>query len=273
MITVNGMASDVVPATDRGLAYGDGVFRTLAVRGGRPVLWARQYAKLATDCARLRIACPSAELLHEDVVTTAGLESDAAVKIIVTRGAGERGYRVPHEARPNRIVLSSPLPAYPDAYRNDGIAAMLCETRLGTQPALAGVKHLNRLENVLARAEWGDDAHAEGIVRDQEGRIIGGTMSNVFIVEGDVLVTPDLARCGVAGLTRDLVIERCAAQNVRCAIEAIPLERLLQADETFVANSLIGVWPVRSLGGRRLRTGPMSRRVGVWVYEAQSAAD
>ncbi|MGE5523982.1 MAG: aminodeoxychorismate lyase [Rhodospirillaceae bacterium] len=265
MIRVNGMASDVVPATDRGLAYGDGVFRTLAVRAGRVVHWDRQYAKLASDCARLGIACPPSEILLEDVDAVTAAQRDAAVKIIVTRGTSERGYRIPPNPHVNRVVIASPLPAYPEGHASQGVAAYLCETRLGSQSALAGVKHLNRLENVLARAEWSTDAYAEGILRDVEGNVVGGTMTNLFLIEAGRLVTPELTRCGVAGMTRDLVLERAARDGVGCNIETISLERLLAADEAFVVNSLIGIWPLRAIGNVALRTGSMAQRVRAWL--------
>jgi 4-amino-4-deoxychorismate lyase len=270
VIRVNGMASDVVPATDRGLAYGDGVFRTLAVRAGLPVLWRRQYAKLASDCARLGISCPSADKLRDDVAAVTANQVSAAVKIIITRGNGERGYRVPEAPHPNRVVLASALPAYPDTYASQGIAAHLCQTRLGTQTALAGVKHLNRLENVLARSEWEGNAYAEGILLDVNGNVIGGTMTNLFMVERGRLITPQLESCGVAGVTRELLLERAAADGIPFSTVAITLDRLMAADETFVVNSLIGAWAVRSIGDKAMRTGTMIHRIRAWLDECRT---
>lgn len=271
MIRVNGIACDVVPATDRGLAYGDGVFRTLLVRGGRPLRWERQYAKLAADSTRLGIVCPGAETLREDVLAAAADQGEAVVKIIVTRGPGERGYRIPAAARPTRIVISAPRPAYSRHDARAGVAVRVCTTRLGTQTALAGVKHLNRLENVLARSEWSTDAVAEGIMRDELGNVICGTMTNLFIVEGDALCTPDLGHCGVAGVTRELILERAASEGLARKVEAVPLERLLAADEVFLVNSVIGVWPVRAVGDKPLRVGGIARRMRAWLDEADAS--
>lgn len=271
VIRVNGMAGDVVPATDRGLAYGDGVFRTLVVRGGRPLRWARHYAKLAADAARLGIACPGTEALLEDVLAVSAEQGEHVVKLIVTRGPGERGYRIPAAARPTRIVMSAPLPTYPGHDPGAGVSVRLCATRLGTQTALAGVKHLNRLENVLARSEWSGDAFAEGLMRDERGDVICGTMSNLFIVEGEALCTPHLGHCGVAGLTRELILERAAREGITCNVEAVPLERLLAADEVFLANSVIGVWPVRAVDDESLSAGGTARRVRAWLDEADAS--
>lgn len=271
MIRVNGMASEVVPATDRGLAYGDGVFRTLAVRGGRAVHWYRHYAKLASDCARLGIACPAPEVVLADVHGVVEQGSDAAVKVIVTRGPGERGYPPPEPARPNRIVMSSPLPAYPEAHTRAGIDACLCRLRLGTQPALAGIKHLNRLENVLARAEWKGTAYAEGLLCDAQGHVVGGTMTNLFIVEEGRLYTPSVAHCGVAGVTRELILERGPAEGVPVETATIGLERLMACDEAFLVNSLIGAWRLRTVAGRAMREIGMTARIRAWLVDETGA--
>jgi 4-amino-4-deoxychorismate lyase len=132
---------------------------------------------------------------------------------------------------------------------------------LGTQTALAGIKHLNRLENVLARSEWDGDAYAEGLVCDEGGLAISGTMSNLFIFEDQRLCTPDLGRCGVAGLTRELVLEQAGRDGVPCSVEDLPLERVLSADEVFFVNSLIGVWPVRMLADRTYAPALRAREV------------
>lgn len=262
------MASDVVPADDRGLAYGDGVFRTLAVREGRPVHWDRQYAKLTSDCARLAIPGPDAGTLHEDVLAVAAEHRDAAVKIIITRGSGERGYRPPSRPRPNRIVIGSPLPVHPAERIAAGVAVYVCRTRFATQPLLAGVKHLNRLENVLAHAEWSTDDYAEGLIGDEGGNIVSGTMTNLFIVEAGCLRTPELTRCGVAGVTRELVMERAAAAGVACEVAELSLERIKQADEVLLTNSLIGVWRVRSIAGADARECGMAQRLRTWLDES-----
>lgn len=265
MILVNGVACDTVDALDRGLAYGDGVFRTLAIRAARPQCWQRHYRKLAGDCAVLGIPCPAPGLLRAELAELAREGADCAAKIIVTRGAGTRGYAVPAEVRPIRIVISSALPQHPPRYAESGVALHLCRLRLGHQPALAGIKHLNRLENVLARTEANDASCAEGLLLDFAGNVIGGTMANVFIAERGGLATPDLGRCGVAGATRERVIEYARAAGIACRIENIGIERLLSADEVFLVNSLIGVWQVRELQHKAWSGGGLAPRVREWL--------
>ena len=271
MMLVNGTPAQNIPADDRGLAYGDGVFRTLRTVDGRPLHWALQYAKLRDDCDRLAIACPAEALLQAEVSRASGEYANAAVKIIVTRGSGPRGYAPPGSPAPLRMVTSSPLtmPPIPD----EGIRVHLCQLRLAHQPALAGVKHLNRLENVLARAEWQDPEIREGLLLDQDGNAIGGTMSNVFIVENGRLLTPDLSRCGVVGMTRDRVMAWSDAEGVGCQVAHLPLQRLLDAGEVFFANSLIGIWPAASLGHHRWPAGRLGPRIRTALESEDVAAD
>jgi len=270
MILVNGEARDQVSAMDRGLAYGDGVFRTFPARNGAPVQWQRQYAKLARDAAVLELRVPQADVLETEVRTVCGDEPACAVKIIVTRGAGARGYRYTAEGGCTRVVTSTPLTENVSAQR-EGVAVRRCSLRLAHQPALAGVKHLNRLENVLARAEWSDPRIAEGILCDVEGYVIAGTMTNIFIAVDDALATPRVDRCGVAGVTRERVIEAAALQGVACAVTTLSWSDILGADEVFLVNSLNGAWPVRDLDGQVRMPGPMTRWVQGWLEQADDA--
>lgn len=252
---INGAPAGTIPATDRGLAYGDGVFRTLIASRGEPGHWRLQYAKLARDCATLGIACPEQTLLLDEVRRVARAHPRAVVKITVTRGSGPRGYAPPQPAAPLRIVAST---AHQVSTEQSPVDVYLCRLRLAHQPALAGAKHLNRLENVLARTEWSDPNIREGLLLDQDGCAIGGTMSNLFIVEAGVLITPALDRCGVAGVTRERVIRLCGRLSIACRIEPVPLQRVLDASEVFFVNSVIGLWPVARLGERVWSAGSLS---------------
>jgi len=270
MNLVNGIESDSISAHDRGLAYGDGVFRTFTLHGGKPQLWQRQYAKLAADCKALRIACPAVDVLEQDLAAIAAHHSDCVVKIIVTRGSGPRGYAISNAAAPARIVGSSPLPQYPRHYYDRGVRVHLCRMRLALQPALAGIKHLNRLENVLARSEWDDPGIAEGLLCDADDNVIGGTMTNLFMVKGGVLVTPDLTRCGVAGVQRELTLELAQANKISTRISTISIDELLAADELFLMNSVIGVWQIAEIDCKKWSAGPHTAQVRRWLNDAQS---
>lgn len=247
---INGSPSDHLAVTDRGLQYGDGLFETIAVVNGSPCLWAEHIQRLQDGCARLGIPFPGQELLWEEAGKEIAQQTRCVLKIILTRGAGGRGYRPPPESRPSRILYTSPWPDYPATAAEQGVAVRICETRLGINPALAGIKHLNRLEQVMAQAEWKDVAIAEGLMLDSEGRVIEGTMSNLFVFSQGELITPDLVRCGTAGVMRELILKVAAALDIPIRIEDVNLEQLGEADALFLSNSLIGVWPVCRLGDR-----------------------
>lgn len=246
MILVNGQRSDSVSALDRGLAYGDGVFRTLRTHAGQPLWWRDQYAKLAADAAALALACPAEAGLLAEVCQVAET-GQGVVKIMLTRGAGARGYAPPAAQACTRIVLSTPLPphARPDAAVN--VTARWCTLRLSRQPRLAGIKHLNRLENVLARAEWDDPEIFEGLLCDDGGAVIGGVMSNLFWARQGELFTPDLSQCGVAGVARTRLLRAAMRRGIRTDVGQFSPDAILAADEVMICNSVIGVRRVARL--------------------------
>ncbi len=269
MNLVNGIVSDAISVRDRGLAYGDGVFRTFSLRGAKPVLWQRQYAKLADDCHALKLICPAQKDLERDIAFVATTEPDCIVKIIVTRGEAARGYAMPDKHEMTRLVISNAPPTYPAQYYDCGVQVQLCRLRLSTQPALAGLKHLNRLENVLARAEWSDTRIAEGLMLDTGGNVVCGTMSNLFAVRHDALFTPALTRCGVDGVMRNLVIDLARAHDIPLHIADVTLDELLAADELFVVNSVIGLWPIVTIDGKTWAKGPLTTRLQQLLGDAQ----
>lgn len=268
-ILVNGIEGCLLDPSDRGLAFGDGVFRTLRLDGRQPIWWNRHYRKLACDCEVIGLSCPAGALLRNEVQQAAGELAEAAVKIIVTRGAGPRGYAPPPAPSPNRIVSVGPLPTRPRGFWDEGVQVRRCDLRLGFQPRLAGTKHLNRLENVLARMEWRDPGIAEGLLLDLDGNVIEGVASNVFAVVDRVLCTPDLSRCGVSGVTRERVIEAAAASGAPVQVRELNWDELMDADEVLLVNSLIGAWQVRECDGRRWPQGPSIARIRAWLEETE----
>ena len=261
MILVNGEARSSVSALDRGLAYGDGVFRTFPAINGEPAHWHRQYAKLAADGAALGITAPSAGILASEVKLACERVPACAVKIILTRGEGARGYRYTGDENTTRVVFAEPLPEGLGERRAKGVAVRLCRTRLGHQPALAGLKHLNRLENVLARAEWSDPEIAEGLLCDIAGNVICGTMTNIFVATGGVIATPGLDLCGVAGVTRDRVLEAARKTGLSCTVTTLNWRDVAAADEVFLVNSIAGIWPIRDLDGQPRVPGRITREL------------
>lgn len=253
---VNGRSTEVLPANDRGLLYGDGVFETIAVRDGRPVQLDRHLGRLESGCRRLAINPVPVAQLSQEARRLAGQAQRAVLKIIVTRGAGGRGYRPEPQACPTRIVGLHPWPDYPDSFRTQGIAATVCRTRLASNVALAGIKHLNRLEQVLARNEWADE-YQEGVVLDMLGRPVEGTMSNLFLVRDGALLTPQLRECGVAGIMRERIMEYARDAGLPMRVAELDRADLNRAQGLFFCNAIIGIWPVRTLGRLRIAKHPL----------------
>ena len=262
-VLVNGEPAATIAALDRGLAYGDGIFRTIRVARGRALNWSRHYERLRIDARTLELSLPGESLLLEEIRRIAPAE--AVVKVIVTRGVSGRGYAFDPGASATRIVAAFPAAVYPAANASEGVEVRRCALVLSHQPLLAGAKTLNRLENVIARNEWSDPRIAEGLLADAEGRLIEATVSNVFLVKAGRLATPDLSLCGVAGAQRERVRELLAKEGVGCEVRHVRFAEVEEADELFLTNSLIGVWPVARYGSRRWAVGPVTRRAQALV--------
>jgi 4-amino-4-deoxychorismate lyase len=246
-VLIDGRTDDRLPADDRGLAYGDGLFETMRLAEGRVPLLDLHLARLADGCRRLGLRTPEADVVQADLEGARTGRTEGVVKLILTRGSGGRGYAPPADPRERRIVSCHPLPIYPETHYSAGVRVRLCETPLGRNPALAGLKHLARLEQVLASREPAPADCAEGLMRDTEGRLVEGIRSNLFLVRSGGLVTPRLGECGVAGVLRRLVLEEAARLGLETREAAVSVEALAAADEIFLTSSIFGIWPVVSL--------------------------
>ena len=241
---INGNVLGSISPLDRGLAYGDGVFRTVKIVDKMPKEWPAHYQKLVADCGAIGIVCPSAELLMSDLQQLFELGEIAVAKIIITRGDGERGYAPPAITAPMRLVIKSPMPSYPATHYGKGVRLHVCTTHIAQQSALAGIKHLNRLENVLARMEWHDPSIADGLMLDLHGNVIECTTANIFARFGETLLTPSLHQCGIAGITRQRILDFAYTLELKTKVENFDLKKLLSADEIIICNSLYGAWQV-----------------------------
>lgn len=246
--------------TDRGLAYGDGLFETMAAVDGAILRLDLHLERLTEGCQRLAIPTPPRATLERELASVTPPGGRAVVKLIVTRGPGARGYAPPPEPRPTRIVLVSPWPDYPEHLYRDGISAHVCELRLGTNPALAGIKHLGRLEYVLAQLELRDRGARQGLLLDTRDLVVGGTSSNVFVAKGTRLVTPAMTHCGVKGVMRRVVLATAQDLDLHVEERELTLAETLAADEIFMTNAVFGIWPVTSLDSRRFAVGPIARQ-------------
>jgi 4-amino-4-deoxychorismate lyase len=256
---INGESCDSLAISDRGLAYGHGLFETIRLSQGQPVLWEQHMKRLRQGCERLAIGIPShldSELMSELQHLREG-DSEGVIKIIVTAGSGGRGYAAPQVTDCQRVVTLFPLPEYP-ADRTEGVHVITCNYRLPINVQLAGMKHLNRLDQVLARAEWQDTAIAEGIVCDINGSVIEGTMSNLFAMKDGVLLTPDLKQAGVKGVMRDFILTCAGTLGLESREVSLTADEFKQADELFLTNSVIGLWPITQWDEQRYSKGVMT---------------
>ena len=243
---VNGRPAASIDVADRGLAYGDGVFETLAVVDGEPCLLTEHLQRLERGCRRLGLSLPQPGDWQTDLERI-DLPRHGVLRLSMTRGVGGEGYAPPGSPRCTRITRVLPAPERPDDWWRTGIDVRWCETRLALQPALAGIKHLNRLEQVLARAEWNDPAIAEGLMRSTSGHVIEATSSNILLDAGDRLLVPDTRECGVDGIMQQWLVDCAQSSGVNVERASLTAEALMGSHGIMLSNSLVGLWSVRRI--------------------------
>ncbi len=251
MILVNGVETDYIKADDRGLLYGDGIFETIAIKDSKPRLLEMHFERLKESATKLSIQGFDIDNLTKDIdliVSKSGY-CDAVVRITITRGVGERGY-ASLSLEANVVVSISPFPEYIYEKRNSGIDAIFATIFLNKDSYLSGIKHLNRLTQVLVANEAANKGVDEALVLSEEGCVIEGSKSNVFFVFDDIVKTPKIEDYGVAGIMRRRIFDVAKDAGYRVIEANITLDDLLDVKEVFVTNSVIGIWPVATLNGR-----------------------
>ena len=251
-VLINGESKHAISINDRGLLYGDGLFETMAVRNGQIHLWEAHWQRLSLGCKQLSIGLPEKNTIENEIkiLIESNNEKQFVIKLIVTRGEGKRGYRFAKEQNATRILSSHAWPNYLDKYQAEGVDVCYCETKLSENEKLAGIKHLNRLEQVLARNEW-DDEFQEGLMLTTKGNVVDGTMSNFFAVQDNKIFTPNLSLCGVEGVMRKTVIKAAKEKGYSIYEKDFNKAEVEQADELFLTNSLFGIWPIKIVGKTR----------------------
>ena len=253
-LSVNGVPDGAISPLDRGFSYGDGLFETCRCVNGRIPLWPYHLERLLASAKRLHIPLDEPLLQNwlDQTLIQCGSIPDSVIKIQITRGSGGRGYVIPAQVTPTYVVAAFVGTALESTAFTEGVDVRICDLRLSRNPALAGIKHLNRLEQVLARSEWNNE-YAEGLLLDTDGNLIEATASNLFLVRNGELITPDLSATGVAGVLRRVIIEVLAPKldlPVRSA--AFGLDELSRAEEIFLTNSVFGIWPIKRIQGLEL---------------------
>jgi len=259
---IDGVPGETLPADDRGLHYGDGLFESIGVRAGVARFLEAHLARLASGCARLGIRFSSMAELRAEIATALALAPPRAMlKIIVTRGSAvRRGYAPQGTEAARRLLSLWPEAAVADSVAG-GVALHRATFTLADNPALAGIKHLSRIENVMAAAEVAAAGVFDALLLDGSGHVICGSMSNVFLVRDGQVLTPRLDRCGVAGVMRGIVLRECASLGIAAVDGGVTLDALLAADEAFITNARLGVVPVLRVGEHSFRMTTVARRL------------
>lgn len=270
-ITINGTLVEPDDATvsifDRGFQYGDGLFETIALVAGEPVFWEEHLRRMSNGAAMLGISMPVPEVWESDVaLATIDAPDRAVLKLTLTRGVGGRGYARPFPQLPTRIAYTTAWPQYPREHWERGIDVVTCRTTQLDAGTFATLKSLNRLNQVLARGELPDSV-PEGLLVDTAGMVREGTFTNVVWMRAGRAKTPRLTETGIPGVMRGAILSRFSALGIQCDAVDVPPDAILDSDECFACNSLIGVWPIRSLDGRTLRESPgeITRDLLAWI--------
>jgi 4-amino-4-deoxychorismate lyase len=267
----NGESCNFLPASDRAIHYGDGAFETLRIRQRKPLLLAQHLERLRLTCQFLRIPLDF-HLLHSEIsALLSTCPEDGVLKILVSRGSGGRGYRPPDKPKPSRLLQIHPLPTSYALASNQGIAVMCCAHPISRNSALAGMKHLNRLDQVLASMELTAEFD-EGFMCDDQGKLIEGTRTNIFIFKNGTLLTPSLTDSGVAGIMRAQVIDYFKQQHsIPLTIRDIRPHELRNASEVFITNSVFGISPVTRIrieeDDLQFDTGPVTQNIKSTLWD------
>ncbi len=261
LLFINGVSTDLLSARDRGLAYGDGHFTTMLIKHGQVVWWSAHLARLQQASARLGFAEMDWSILTREVAQLAAGQTQAVAKVMLTRGIGGRGYDGSGCQTPTRIVSLADYPSHYQDWQQNGIPLLVCQQRLGDAPMLAGLKTLNRLEQVLLKNELAARSGVEGIVLNSRGFLVEGVSANLFWRRGKTVFTPDLAHCGIDGIMRRHVMGMLKQMSIELRVVEAPLESLWQAEEVWLTNTLMGIVPVNGIGDTQYPSPVLIRRL------------
>jgi len=250
-VLVNGKFNSQVSALDRGLLYGQTVFETIAVVNARPRLLGEHLNRLAIGCEKLGISIDFNELEFEInlILDSQTKLKNSVLRVTVTMGEGGRGYQNPIETTNTRVLSLHDYPAYPEEYLQTGVKLGLSDVRLSQQPLLAGIKHGNRLEQVLARSTWQKDWQ-EAVLLNQSEQVVECTQSNLIILNRQQVMTPVLDGCGVDGVMKNWALKQLQEAGFSCQAVRLSIQDLIEADAVIITNSIIGVWPVNCFQSR-----------------------
>ncbi|MDO6426929.1 aminodeoxychorismate lyase [Thalassotalea sp. 1_MG-2023] len=256
--SLNGIRTEDISIKDRGLAYGDGVFTTAKIVDGTILLLAEHIDRLKESCARIALSNIDWHALKAELVKQSTAFPLAVLKVMITAGTGGRGYSRIGVSKPNVIVMVHEFPKHYIDWHQTGVSIGIAKTQLGINPQLAGIKHLNRLEQVLIRKELDESDWQDLIVTDVQNNIVETSCANVFWIKNNAVFTPELGSSGVAGLLRTQAI----SQFSKVKLVKAPIDALKEVDAMIICNSVMGYVPVENFNGQTLSLSVASRFIG-----------
>jgi len=263
---INGNPLESMSPFDRGLSFGDGVFRTFLVRSGCPINWDMHYEKLKVDANFLKIEVPSKKDLLHDIKKLFNVDKTYIGKVIITRGISNQGYQFDRSIKNTRIVLKINYKKINKELYSDGVRLMMCETRTTHNDIYGGAKHLNRIDNVLAKSELSSSVF-DGVMLDQNGYINECVSSNIFARYGKVIVSPKQNNAGVSGVCKQIITKNVESIGFSFKDQAIKLEKLKKADEVIIANSVFGALYVNQIEGKKWQDGLFTRLIRDFIIK------
>lgn len=246
--SVNGQETDKVAVNDRGFAYGDGIFTTAKIHLGEIQLLSQHINRLVSGCSALNINFSNSNELIEQLKAIAKQFSEAVLKVMISAGSGGRGYSRIGTTEPTVVISVSSFPAHYHQWQQTGINLGISELKLGINPMLNGMKHLNRLEQVFIRQELDQRAEDDILVSNINGHIIETSSSNIFWRKENQLFTPKIENSGVSGLMREALL----MQYPNTLVDDFSLSELSQAQSIFICNCVMGVVPIKMFNGKLL---------------------
>ena len=266
----NGELAEQIDISDRGFQFSDGFFETILLAEGKAPLIAEHKARIKQSAQRLRINVDDGLI---DSTVSLAIDSvknaQAILKIIVTRGSGGQGYKGSMVTQANIAGVLRDYSPLPVTALKSGVEVMCCEYVLPSNPVLAGMKLLGSMNYVMASFELSESNAFEGLLCDDEGFYVEGTRTNLWLVKGNRIITPDLSRCGVAGVMRRYILDYARSlENIEWDFRRVDETLLMTCDEIFLTNAVFGVIPVCAiLNKRELKPGKITQRLMAWLNQ------
>lgn len=245
---VNGVEQRIIDIENRGLAYGDGLFTTAKIIKGKVEHLSSHIQRLLLGCKTLGLPSPSKTELTEQLSQIAKQYELAVLKVIISAGSGGRGYARANNSPNDVIIMVHDYPQHYDALALQGITLGNSHQQIGINPMLSGLKHLNRLEQVLLRQELVSAKEDDLVVTNISNEVIEATSANLFFWLNDKLCTPDVTNSGVNGLMRQTILQKYPD----ILIKQFTLAELEHSPAMFICNCVMGIMPIKNYNGQDL---------------------